>query len=78
MGRKKNISSLIKELRKRLDLSQERLAMQLGVSFQTISRWERKKATPSLLGLKQVKDFVRNLGNKGSDLLEKYFNEEGI
>ena len=77
MGRKKNISSLIKELRKRLSLSQERFAAKLGVSFQTVSRWERKKAKPSLLGLKQLEDFIRNLGEKGRDLLESYFEEEG-
>ncbi len=37
----------IKHVRKRLQWSQERLARELGLSYSTISRWERGLSTPS-------------------------------
>lgn len=37
----------IKELRQRFGWSQERLARELGKSFQTINRWERGRARPT-------------------------------
>ncbi len=37
----------VKYIRKRLQWSQERLARELGLSYSTISRWERGLCTPS-------------------------------
>lgn len=37
----------IKQIRKQLGWSQERLARELGLSFSTISRWERGETKPS-------------------------------
>ncbi|MCZ7625667.1 MAG: helix-turn-helix domain-containing protein [Candidatus Methylomirabilis sp.] len=37
----------IKQIRKQLGWSQERLAQELGLSFSTISRWERGESKPS-------------------------------
>ena len=37
---------LIRELRSRLGLSQEKLAAQLRVSFPTVNRWEKGKNRP--------------------------------
>ncbi len=45
----------IKEIRERLGLSQEALAHILGVSFQTINRWERGAFKPSPLALEKIK-----------------------
>jgi type I restriction enzyme M protein len=42
----KDISRVVKELRSRLNLSQEELAAKLGVSFATVNRWENEKITP--------------------------------
>jgi type I restriction enzyme M protein len=42
----KDISRIVKELRSKLDLSQEELAAKLGVSFATVNRWENEKITP--------------------------------
>lgn len=64
---------LIRQLRDRLGLSQEKLAVRLGVSFQSVSRWERGRAKPSPLALNKIEREVRNLGELGRDLLEKYF-----
>lgn len=45
----------IKEIRERLGLTQEALAHVLGVSFQTINRWERGLFKPSKLALDKLK-----------------------
>jgi DNA-binding transcriptional regulator YiaG len=48
----------IKEIRKKLGLSQEALAQILGVSFQTINRWERRLFKPSRLAAEKIKQFI--------------------
>lgn len=68
-------SELIRALRDRLGLSQEKLAARLGVSFQTVNRWEKGRVTPSPLGLKAIEQQVRQMGDRGADLLEAYFRE---
>ena len=42
----KDISRVVKEIRSKLNLSQEELAAKLGVSFATLNRWENEKITP--------------------------------
>lgn len=37
---------LVKETRKRLGLTQVQFAEALGVSFQSVNRWERSKTKP--------------------------------
>ncbi len=65
--------ALIRALRQRLGLSQEKLAATLGVSFQTVNRWERGHAKPSQLALSAIEQQLEKMGGKGEDLLEKYF-----
>ncbi len=76
MNSDKDISRLVRELRERTGLSQEKFAARLGVTFPTINRWENGKAKPSPLGLKQIEDLLKDLGKRGSDLLEEYFSKD--
>lgn len=41
-----NIGKVIKELRSKLNLTQEELAAKLGVSFATVNRWEKERIIP--------------------------------
>jgi putative transcriptional regulator len=50
----------IREIRDKLNLSQEQLANRLGVSYVTVNRWEKGKTKPSPLALEKIK----NLGVK--------------
>lgn len=50
----------IKQIREKLNMSQEMLAKQLGVSFATVNRWESGKFTPSYKAIKAVKEFCNN------------------
>ena len=65
------ISQLIRELRKRTGLTQEKFAAKLGVTYPTINRWENGRAKPSPLAMQKIEELLRSMGDKGSDL----FNE---
>ena len=55
------IETLIK-LKKDNDLSYEKMARQIGVSFQTVLRWMNKGDKPSDLALVQIKRFIEENG----------------
>ncbi len=48
-------------LRKKLAVSQEDLAHELGVSFATVSRWETGKSKPSKLAEKAIDLYCEKL-----------------
>ena len=43
-----NIGNNIRDLRKSVDMTQEQLALRLGVSYQSVSRWENGGTYPDL------------------------------
>ena len=57
----------VKELRKKLLVSQMELAEMLGVSFATVNRWERGRYEPSY----QAKRKLRELFKKNGIVLEE-------
>jgi transcriptional regulator with XRE-family HTH domain len=71
-----DISRLVRELRERTGLTQEKFAAKLGVTYPTINRWENGRAKPSPLALKQIEDLARGLGERGKDLLQGIFPGE--
>lgn len=73
---KEQFSLLIYELRQQLGVSQEKLAAQLGVSFQTVNRWENRRVQPSAIAVQLVKQHLTQMGSQGEDLLGKYFLED--
>ncbi len=76
MNAQADLSRLVRELRERTGLTQEKFAAKLGVTYPTINRWENNRAKPSPLALKQIEDLLRDLGEKGRDLLDEFFGEE--
>jgi len=67
---------LVKETRKRLGLTQLQFAKTLGVSFQAVNRWERGRTKPLPIALKHIEVMVKEMGDRGSDLLKQYFVNE--
>lgn len=51
----------IKEIRKRLSLSQEEFAKKLGVSFASVNRWENGQTKPSKLARKQIVSLMKHI-----------------
>ncbi|MGB3534775.1 MAG: helix-turn-helix transcriptional regulator [Microcoleaceae cyanobacterium] len=70
-----NTSDLILQMRKRLGLSQERLAVELGVSFYTVNRWERGHTKPSRLAWVSIEQKLKQMENEGEDLLASYYHQ---
>ncbi|RMH36561.1 MAG: XRE family transcriptional regulator [Nitrospirae bacterium] len=64
MNRQADISKLIRDLRQRTGLIQEKFAAKLGVTFPTVNRWENRRAKPSLLALQKIEDLLRSMGRK--------------
>lgn len=50
-------SNQVKQVRVLLNVSQNKLAKMLGVSYATINRWENSKNAPSKLAQKTFYDF---------------------
>jgi len=71
-----DIPRMVRKLRERTGLTQEKFAAKLGVTFPTINRWENGRAKPSPLALKQIQDLLHDLGERGDDLLKEFFGEE--
>ena len=52
-------SEYVRKIRRGLDMSQHEMAKELNVSFTTINRWEKKRATPSNLARKSFFEFCK-------------------
>lgn len=59
-----------RQTRKCLELAQVQFAQALGVSFQSVNRWERGKTKPLPIVLKQIEVMVKEMGDQATDLLE--------
>jgi putative transcriptional regulator len=66
-------AALVRELRFRLGLTQEQFAAELGVTFVSVNRWENSKTQPSPMALKLMRQIIEEMGDRGTDLLERYF-----
>lgn len=69
------LADLVRETRQRLKLSQAKFAAKLGVSFQSINRWENGRTKPLPIAVKQIEHLLHQMGEAGQDLLVKYFPE---
>ncbi len=48
------MSSMVKDLRSRLKLTQEQFAAKVGVTWSTVNRWENGRGKPSPLAMRQI------------------------
>lgn len=53
------IAELVCETRQRLGLTQTQFAQELGVSFQSVNRWENGRTMPLPMALKLIEGMVR-------------------
>jgi len=73
-----DIPRLVRELRDRTGLTQEKFAARLGVTFPTINRWENGRARPSPLAMEKIEALLRSMGARGSDLLTELLGDEPV
>ena len=73
-----DIPRLVRELRDRNGLTQEKFAAKLGVTFPTVNRRENGRAKPSPLAMQKIEELLLGMGEGGADLLSEYFNTPGL
>ncbi len=66
------IGDLIRELRLATELTQERFAAQLGVTYSTVNRWEKGRAKPSPMAMQRIEEILLEMSDRGKALLTKY------
>jgi DNA-binding transcriptional regulator YiaG len=64
-------AALIREMRRRLGMSQNQFARKLGVTFLTVNRWENGHTRPCSLSVIQLRRLLRRMGAR--DLDAQYF-----
>ncbi|MBD1909220.1 MULTISPECIES: helix-turn-helix transcriptional regulator [unclassified Leptolyngbya] len=69
------IPDLIRHLRQHLNLSQEKFAAQLGVSFKTVNRWENGHSLPSPMAMKLLEELLKSTGEAEKGLLQQDFSK---
>lgn len=69
------LANLVREMRQHLNLSQTKFAAKLGVSFQSVNRWENGRTKPLPIVLKQIECLLHQMGEVGEDLLVKYLSK---
>ena len=77
MSAQMTVSELVREMRGRLGLTQEKFAARLGVTFPTVNRWENGRAKPSPLAIQNLRELISSMGNDGKDLMARFFPKEG-
>jgi transcriptional regulator with XRE-family HTH domain len=69
------IGRLVRHLRQEMELTQEKFAARLGVTFPTLNRWENGRATPSPLAMEKIEGLLQQIGDRGQLLLNQCFPE---
>ena len=67
----KDITTLIKQLRQKLSLTQEQFAQKVGVTYSTVNHWENGKRTPHPYLIQRLLEIKKELPEgKGKELKE--------
>lgn len=69
----RDLSRLVRSLRDKLGLSQEKLAARMGVTFSSVNRWENGHSKPSPLAMQKLEELVVELGPDGKQLRDQFF-----
>jgi len=62
----REIPDILKQVRAKLELSQEELANKLGVAFSTLNRWENSKSAPRGKAKQAIADLMSEVGFESS------------
>jgi putative transcriptional regulator len=60
------VPKLIKDLRRRLSLTQEQFAQKVGVTYSTVNHWENGKRTPQPFLVRRLIELKEELDEQGS------------
>ena len=75
MAQNTDPAALVREVRGRLGLTQEKFAARLGVTLPTINRWENGRTKPSPLAIRNLRELVASMGDEGQELQARFSME---
>jgi DNA-binding XRE family transcriptional regulator len=67
----KDVPNLIKELRDKLDLTQEQFAQKVGVTFSTINNWEKGNRQPHPFLFQRLLEMAEEAGLKNIENIKR-------
>ena len=76
MTQNTDLAALIREVRARLGLTQEKFAARLGVTLPTINRWENGRTRPSPLAIQNLRGLIANMGDDGNELMARFLRSQ--
>lgn len=76
LNEKSSPEDLIREVRDRLGLAQEKFAAKPGMTLPTINRWENGRTKPSPLAIQGLRGLVAAIGEAGQYLMARFFPQE--
>lgn len=59
-----DISALVKDLRRRLRMTQEQFALKVGVTYSTVNHWENGKRVPQPFLVRRLLELKEELDGK--------------
>lgn len=65
-------ATLIRAMRAHVGLTQEQIALHLGVTYSSINRWENGRGNPSPLAIQKIEAMLGQMGDYGQELLVQY------
>lgn len=65
-------AQLVREMRAHVSLTQEQLALHLGVTCSTLNRWENQRGKPSPMAMAKIEATLMEMGERGQEILKKY------
>ncbi len=69
--RQDQVPALVKDLRHRLDLTQEQFAQKVGVTYSTVNHWENGKRVPQPFLLRRLLEMSVELDAQGKSAKRK-------
>ena len=67
----RDVPGLIKELRDKLNLTQEQFAQKVGVTFSTINNWEKGTRTPHPFLFQRLLEMAEEAGLKNIENIKR-------
>jgi len=67
----KDVSKLVKELRNKLNLTQEQFAQKVGVTFSTVNNWEKGTRTPHPFLFRKLLEMAEEAGLKNFENIKR-------
>lgn len=58
--KKTNVAEMIRNLRVKLELTQEQFAAKVGVMWSTVNRWENGRGKPSPLAMDRIEHLMKH------------------